>query len=129
MKPLRQQLSEAIAANGLASEHIADLIADVVLHTIGNGTVKALKEENTRLKEQLEISQAAERLGRQQPWHCNGEKIIAWLDVPNRKSANKAFTAGLERQIAYRVEGSLSHAKHETEEVTNKQTAGGNNGK
>lgn len=32
------------------------------------------------------------------------QRIIDWLDVPDRKPAIHAFTAGHERQIAYRVE-------------------------
>lgn len=31
-------------------------------------------------------------------------RVIAWIDDPNRKPANVAFTAGDERQIAYRFE-------------------------
>jgi predicted transcriptional regulator len=45
MKTLRQQITDSITTNGLASEHIAGLIADVVQGTIGNGTIKALEEE------------------------------------------------------------------------------------
>lgn len=38
------------------------------------------------------------------------ERINAWLDNPNRQPANLAFTAGSERQIAYRVERLLAEA-------------------
>jgi hypothetical protein len=34
----------------------------------------------------------------------NAERVIAWIDDPNRKPAMHAFTAGNERQIAYRFE-------------------------
>lgn len=36
------------------------------------------------------------------------ERVIAWLDDPNRRPAAHAFTEGPERQIAYRVEDILS---------------------
>lgn len=42
-----------------------------------------------------------ERL-RSQAWQAS--RLIEWLDNPNRKPANIAFTSGNERQIAYRVE-------------------------
>lgn len=44
--------------------------------------------------------------------HVDAGRIIAWLDNPNRKPANTAFTAGLERDIAYRVELLLLSHKH-----------------
>lgn len=34
----------------------------------------------------------------------HGQRLIEWMDDPNRKPANEAFTAGNERQIAYRFE-------------------------
>lgn len=32
------------------------------------------------------------------------QRILDWIDDPGRKPADIAFTAGLERQIAYRFE-------------------------
>lgn len=36
--------------------------------------------------------------------HCDAERVIAWIDNPERELAVLAFTEGLERQIAYRFE-------------------------
>lgn len=41
--------------------------------------------------------------------HCDAQRVIAWIDDPDRKPANAAFTEGLERQIAYRFEFFLDH--------------------
>lgn len=35
---------------------------------------------------------------------CDGQRVLAWLDDPERKPADMAFTAGLERQLAYRFD-------------------------
>lgn len=51
-------------------------------------TVKHLRAENEDIKNQK--------------W--TAKRVIAWLDDPNPRPAIHAFTAGNERQIAYRVE-------------------------
>ena len=40
--------------------------------------------------------------------HCDAIRVIEWIDNPDRKRANEAFTAGLERQIAYRFEAAVT---------------------
>jgi hypothetical protein len=115
MKPIRDQIAQAIVECNLVSHSNALPIADIVLRVVGNGAIKALEEENARLKEQLEIEKAAVSIGRREPWHCDGEKIIAWLDDPHKNPANTTFTAGLERQVAYRVEGLLARTRGETQ--------------
>jgi hypothetical protein len=53
MKPLRQQIAEAIVHANLVSHSNAFPIADVVLRVVGNGTIKALGEENAQMKEEI----------------------------------------------------------------------------
>lgn len=45
---------------------------------------------------------------RQEKW--NPDRVVAWMDDGNRKPAIHAFTAGGERQIAYRVERLIEQA-------------------
>jgi hypothetical protein len=54
MKPLRQQIAEAIVHANLVSHSNAFPIAVVVLRTIGNGAIKTLQEENARMRAGLE---------------------------------------------------------------------------
>lgn len=63
--------------------------------------VADLEREIAKLQEQLAIANAMPMV---KPYHCDGERVIAWIDNPERKAASEAFTAGLERQIAYRFE-------------------------
>ena len=50
MKPLRDQIAEAIVEASLVSHSNAFPIADAVLRVVGNGTIKALEEKITRLE-------------------------------------------------------------------------------
>lgn len=45
---------------------------------------------------------------------ARADRVTAWMRDPNRKSANLAFTAGPERQIAYYFEMAL-FAQHASE--------------
>ena len=53
MKPLRDQIAEAVVHTNLVSHSLAFPIADVVLRVVGNGTIKALQEENARLHDAI----------------------------------------------------------------------------
>lgn len=44
------------------------------------------------------------------------ERLLSWLNDPNRKPANAAFTAGEERQVAYWMEMAMNEAL-KTDEV------------
>jgi hypothetical protein len=56
MKPLRDQIAERIVECNLVSHSLAFPIADVVLRVIGNGAIKALEEENTRLTHTFSVA-------------------------------------------------------------------------
>ncbi len=49
MKPLRDQIAEAVVESNLVSHSLAFAIADVVLRIVGNG--KVLEKENARLRD------------------------------------------------------------------------------
>jgi hypothetical protein len=49
MKPLRDQIAEAVVESNLVSHSLAFSIADVALRIVGNG--KRLEEENARLRD------------------------------------------------------------------------------
>lgn len=42
------------------------------------------------------------------------ERLLSWLNDPNRKPANVAFTAGEERQVAYWMEMAMNEVVKET---------------
>jgi hypothetical protein len=45
-----------------------------------------------------------DRQGRFEQQECMLNRVLTWIDEENRKSPSLAFTAGPERQIAYRFE-------------------------
>lgn len=74
-----------------------------------NVTEAALQESkaaNSRLSEALNAMQL-ERVSR----FADAEKLIAWMDDPERKGAARSFTEGPERQIAHRFEAMSKAAK------------------
>ena len=54
MKSLKDQIAEKIVECNLVSHSNAFPIADVVLHVVGNGAIKALEKENARLRTQIQ---------------------------------------------------------------------------
>lgn len=44
--------------------------------------------------------------------YADAERLIAWIDDPDRMRANVAFTEGNERQIAYRFEQLLAKTRN-----------------
>lgn len=52
------------------------------------------------------------------------ERILSWLNDPNRKPANLAFTAGEERQVAYWMEMAMNEAvKNDETRLNEKKVA------
>lgn len=52
------------------------------------------------------------------------ERLLSWLNDPNRKPANLAFTAGEERQVAYWMEMAMNEAvKNEETRLNEKKVA------
>lgn len=52
------------------------------------------------------------------------ERLLSWLNDPNRRPANLAFTAGEERQVAYWMEMAMNEAvKNEETRLNEKKVA------
>ena len=67
-----------------------------------------IKNESERLTglERRKVSQAelVEKAWRARGVSCDGQRVIEWLEDDERRPAGQAFTAGVERQVAYRCE-------------------------
>lgn len=63
---------------------------------------EALHEERERAKFECEVECVKK--------YVNAERLIEWMDNPERKPAIHAFTKGSERQIAYRFEMEIRRA-------------------
>lgn len=57
----------------------------------------------TNIEQEVLKAQAASYI-EMAPRFCDGPRVIAWIDNPDRARAVNAFTESFERQIAYRFE-------------------------
>lgn len=62
--------------------------------------------ERLTVVEKRKVSQAelVEKAWRARVGMCDGQRVVEWFEDSERRSANVAFTDGVERQLAYRFE-------------------------